>query len=239
MNKTFNQLRGSKIIVALIPAYGEEKTIADVILETSKYVDKIIVVDDKSKDRTAEIAQKLGATVLQHEKNMGLGGAIRTGINYAKELKPDIIVILDADGQHKPQDIPRLVKPILSGETDFVIGYRMIEKDQDMKKINVIGNKILNLIVSVFIGKRILDAQSGFRALNQASFMTLSLKGDKNYAQEMIIELCIKGKKFKEVLIETNNRIHGKSKVTSDVVDYAFKTSITMCKTYLRCKLNA
>ena len=167
---------------------------------------------------------------------MGVGGAMRTGINYAKIIKPDIIVILDADGQHNPQDIPRLIKPILSGEVDFVIGARRIEKGQDMKTINVIGNKILNLIVGIFIGKSIKDSQSGFRALNQNSIMALNLQGDKTYVQEMIIELCLKGKKFKEVFIETNKRSHGKSRVTADIVDYAFKTSIIICKTYIRAR---
>ncbi|GAG78552.1 unnamed protein product, partial [marine sediment metagenome] len=169
-------------------------------------MDKIIVVDDGSTDRTAQIAKDLGATVIQHKKNMGVGAAMRTGINYAKKIKPDIIVTLDADGQHDPSDIPRLIKPILSGEADFVIGSRRLEKCQDMKQINVIGNKILNLIVSVLIRKRIKDSQSGFRALNQNSIMTLNLEGDKTYVQEMIIELCLKGKKIKEVFIETNNR---------------------------------
>ncbi len=165
---------------------------------------------------------------------MGVGGAIRTGINYAKELKPDILVTLDADGQHKPSDIPRLIQPILSGEADFVIGSRRIDEDPNITSINLIGNKILNAIVSVFIGKRITDAQSGFRALNIESIMALNLQGDKTYVQEMIIELCLKGKKFKEVFIETNKRDHGKSKVTSNIIDYAVKTSIIICKTYIR-----
>ncbi len=197
-------------------------------------MDKIIVVDDHSPDKTAQIAQDLGATVLQHEKNIGVGGAIRTGINYAKELKPDILVTLDADGQHKPSDIPRLIQPILSGEADFVIGSRKIDEDPNLTSINLIGNKILNVIVSVFIGKRISDAQSGFRALNSESIMALNLQGDKTYVQEMIIELSLKGKKLKEVFIETNKREHGKSKVTSNIIDYALKTSIIMCKTYIR-----
>jgi len=192
------------------------------------------VIDDGSKDRTAKIAYDLGATVLQHKKNMGVGAAMRTGINYAKKIRPDIIVTLDADGQHDPNDIPRLIKPILSGEADFVIGSRRLEKDHHMKSINLIGNKILNLIVSVFIRKRIKDSQSGFRALNQNSIMALNLEGDKTYVQEMIIELCLKGKKIKEVFIETNHRNQGNSKVTSNIIDYAIKTLFIIFKTYIR-----
>jgi len=175
--------------------------------------------------------------VLQHKKNMGVGAAMRTGINYAKKIRPDLLVTLDADGQHDPSDIPRLIKPILSGEADFVIGSRRLEKDQHMKLINLIGNKILNLIVSIFIRKMIKDSQSGFRALNQKSIMALNLEGDKTYVQEMIIELSLKGKKIKEVFIDTNHRNNGKSKVTSNIIDYAIKTMPIILRTYIRCLL--
>jgi len=165
---------------------------------------------------------------------MGVGAAMRTGINYAKKIKTDLLVTLDADGQHDPNDIPRLIKPILSGEADFVIGSRRLENDHHMKSINLIGNKILNLIVSVFIKRRIKDSQSGFRALNQESIMALNLEGDKTYVQEMIIDLYLKGKKIKEVSIETNHRNHGESKVTSNIIDYSIKTIIIIFKTYAR-----
>ena len=166
---------------------------------------------------------------------MGVGAAMRTGINYAKKIRPDIIVTLDADGQHDPNDIPRLIKPILSGEADFVIGSRRLENDHHMKSINLFGNKILNLIVSIFIKKRIKDSQSGFRVLNQNSIMALNLEGDKTYVQEMIIELCLKGKKIKEVYIEINKRNHDNSKVTSNIIDYAIKTISIILRTYIRC----
>jgi len=166
---------------------------------------------------------------------MGVGAAMRTGINYAKKIRPDILVTLDGDGQHDPNDIPRLIKPILSGEADFVIGSRRLENDHHMKLINLIGNRILNLIVSMFIRTKINDSQSGFRVLNQKSIMALNLEGDKTYVQEMIIDLSLKGKKIKEVSIETKHRNHGKSKVTSNIIDYAIKVIIIIFKTYIRC----
>ncbi len=204
------------------------------IIETSKYVDKIIVIDDGSTDDTAKIAYDLGATVLQHKKNMGVGAAMRTGINYAKKIRPDVLVTLDGDGQHDPSDIPRLIEPILSGEADFVIGTRILENEHHMKSINRIGNRILNLIVSIFIRRKINDSQSGFRALNQKSIMALNLKGDKTYVQEMIIELSLKGKKIKEVPIKTNQRNHGKSKVTSNIINYIIETIPIILRTYIR-----
>ena len=176
--------------------------------------------------------------MLQHPKNMGVGAAMRTGINYAKKIRPDLIVTLDADGQHDPKDIPRLIKPILSGEADFVIGSRRLKNDHHMKLINLIGNKILNLIVSILIKTLISDSQCGFRALNQESFMALNLEGDKTYVQEMIIELSLKDKRIKEVPIQTYYRKNGISKVTSNIIDYTIKTITIIIKTYIRMRPN-
>jgi len=209
-----------------------------VVRETSKYVDEIIVVDDGSIDRTAKIAYDLGATVLQHSRNMGVGAAMRTGINYAKKIRPDLLVTLDADGQHNPCDIPRIIKPILSGEADLVIGSRLFENNQHTPLIKIVGNKILSLIVSIFTKTIIMDSQCGFRALNQKSIMALNLEGDKTYVQEMIIELSLKGNKIKEVTIDTNHRNHGISKVTSNIVEYSIKTLIIIFKTYIRSYRN-
>lgn len=205
---------------------------------TSKYVDEVIVIDDGSRDSTAKIAYDLGATVLQHTKNMGVGAAMRTGINYAKKVRPDLLITIDADGQHKPCDIPRLIKPILSGEADFVIGSRRLEDNKHTPLIKLVGNKILSLMVSIFTKSIIRDSQSGFRALNLKSIMALNLEGDKTYVQEMIIELSLKGKKIKEVTIETNHRNHGISKVTSNIIEYSIKTLIIMFKTYVRVYSN-
>lgn len=208
------------------------------IRETSKYVDEIIVVDDGSRDRTAKIAYDLGATVLQHSRNMGVGAAMRTGINYVKKIRPDLLVTLDADGQHNPCDIPRIIKPILSGEADLVIGSRILENGQHTPLIKIVGNKILSLIVSIFTKTMIRDSQSGFRALNQKSIMALNLEGDKTYVQEMIIELSLKGNRIKEVTIDTNHRNHGISKVTSNIIEYSIKTLIIIFKTYIRSYRN-
>jgi len=111
-------------IIACIPAYNEEATIAKVIIQTQKYVDKIIVCDDGSSDLTGLIAERLGAEVIRHERNLGKGAALRSLFKKAKELKAEIIVTLDADFQHDAADIPKLIKPILDGEADVVVGSR-------------------------------------------------------------------------------------------------------------------
>jgi glycosyltransferase involved in cell wall biosynthesis len=112
----------TQLIVAGIPAYNEEKNIAKVILKAQTHADKIVVVDDGSKDYTTNIAEKLGAIVVRHETNLGYGAAIKSCFLAARDLDADILVTIDADDQHNPEDIPKVVGPILSGEYDVVIG---------------------------------------------------------------------------------------------------------------------
>jgi glycosyltransferase involved in cell wall biosynthesis len=152
-------------IIACIPAYNEEKTIAKVILKTKKYVDKVIVCDDGSTDMTAEIAEALGVEVIRHEKNKGKGAAIRSLFKKARGEAADIVITLDADGQHNPDEIPRLIKFMIDSGADIVIGSRFLS-EETRKKVPVhryIGNKILNFVSHV---DGVTDTQSGFRAYN-------------------------------------------------------------------------
>ena len=152
-------------IVAGIPAYNEEKYIAKVILKTKKYVDEVIVVNDGSIDMTAEIARALGATVIDHPKNLGYGAALRTIFLEAEKRNPDVLVILDADDQHDPDEIPKLIEPVLKGEADIVIGSRFLGKTQQ-PLWRRIGIKIITWLTKKThrLPKHITDAQSGFRA---------------------------------------------------------------------------
>ena len=107
-------------VAVLLPAYNEEVSIASMIILSSKYADEVIVIDDGSTDRTSEVSKRAGATVLRHKTNQGKGAALKTGFKYAE--KYDVIVTLDADGQHNPSEIPNLVKPIEEGKADIVNG---------------------------------------------------------------------------------------------------------------------
>lgn len=157
-----NEISKKHLVVACIPAYNEEKNIAKVIIQTKKYADKIVVCDDGSEDMTAEIAENLGAIVLKHANNMGKGAALKTALKYAKQLNPDVIVALDADGQHDPNEIPKLIKPVIEEEADLVIGSRYVEGSKtETPFYRRIGLKIINWLS----GKgRVRDTQSGFRA---------------------------------------------------------------------------
>ncbi|MHA1873926.1 MAG: glycosyltransferase family 2 protein [Candidatus Heimdallarchaeaceae archaeon] len=223
--------------LAIIPAFNEEKSIGTVIQETKKYVDKIIIVDDHSTDNTCKIARRSGAIVICHSTNKGVGAAIRTGIFYAKRLKPEVVIIMDADGQHRPKDIPRLMQPIIDGNADVVLGSRFLHRQpMNMSMLKIIGNRFLSFITSILTGIKLTDTQSGFRCLNRKALSVLKLYSDFTYTQEMILNLCHKGLRCVEVPIQAIPRKYGKSKVVSKISVYAFKVLIILFSTYLRLK---
>jgi len=147
-----------KLIIACIPAYNEEKTIARVILDCLKYCDKVIVCDDGSTDYTGIIAEKLGAEVIRHDKNLGYGAALKSLFKAAMKYSPDIVITLDADLQHDPSYIPKLIEPIKEGLADIVIGAR--SSSDETPKYRRFGVKLF----SKLSGFNVSDVQSGFRA---------------------------------------------------------------------------
>ncbi len=155
-------------VIAGIPAYNEEKYIAKVILKTRKYVDEVIVVNDGSTDMTPDIARALGATVIDHGRNLGYGEALRTIFREARKRDPDALVILDADGQHNPDELPKLIKPVLDNEADIVIGSRFLGRT-NQPKWRVFGVKFITWLLRNSKRSRVelTDAQSGFRAYSR------------------------------------------------------------------------
>ena len=172
--------RTQPFVVACIPALNEERSIGKVVLQTRKYVDHVIVCDDCSDDYSGEIASGLGATVIRHKKKLGKGAALRTAFGNARSLNPDIVVTLDADGQHNPIEIEKIVEPIIEGKSDIVIGSRFLETSaSDPPFYRLIGLKILNFMSAIQIGKGVIDTQSGFRAFsNKALDVMLNCEVD-------------------------------------------------------------
>lgn len=154
---------------ALIPAYNEESRIAPVILKAKRHVDLIIVCDDGSTDLTGEVARSLGAHVVRHERNMGYGAALLTLFKEALGMNVSIAVTLDADGQHDPDFIPALIKPIEEGSADFVIGSRFVSGGEALgiSPMRKLALKLLNVLGRRAIGLRIADTQSGMRAYSR------------------------------------------------------------------------
>jgi glycosyltransferase involved in cell wall biosynthesis len=181
-------------VVAGIPAFNEETMIAQVILEAQKYADAIVVCDDGSSDMTGAIAKRLGVYVIRHKRNLGYGASIRSLFKRARELDADVLVTLDADGQHDPEEIPNIVKPIAQGMADIVIGSRFIETNgtNEMPLYRRLGAQLITKLVNGSSKNGISDAQSGFRAYNRQALEHLNLFGDGMGAS---VEILLKASK--------------------------------------------
>lgn len=197
----------------IIPAYNEELTIGSVVALAKKYGD-VLVVDDGSKDRTSEIAQNAGAIVVRHEINKGKGAALKTGFGYALSNDYEVVVTLDADGQHNPDEIPLLLKPILGGEADLVIGSRYLNGvHRNIPLYRRLGLWVLNKTTNVASSAKIKDSQSGFRALNRKVLESLNINADGYHVEsEMITQLSEKGLRIKEVPINVRYDVPKKHK---------------------------
>jgi glycosyltransferase involved in cell wall biosynthesis len=190
-------------IVAAIPCFNEERCIGSVVLKTKKHVNRVVVIDDGSSDATAEVASEAGASVYQHSRNRGYGAAIRSGIEKGRELGADILVILDGDGQHDPKDIPKLIKPLLSGEADIVIGSRFLGKTKRPPLYRRVGQRILTAVTNVGSGENVSDSQSGFRALSSRALNALNLTEDgMSVSSEIQFAISKKGLRLAEVPID-------------------------------------
>ena len=163
-------------IIAGIPAYNEEKTIAELVLKAGCHVGKVLVCDDGSKDMTGTVAGKNGADVVGHEKNMGYGATMQTLFEKARELGADVMVTFDGDGQHDPDEIPALVKPILEGRADLVVGSRFVMgARRNIPFYRKVGILVITLLTRIFSGYPISDAQTGFRAYNRRAIQGLKI----------------------------------------------------------------
>lgn len=167
-------------VVVGVPAFNEEKTIARVVLDAQKFADVVVVCDDGSSDLTSEIAEKLGADVVRHERNMGYGAAIRSLFDRACELGADVLVTLDADGQHDAREIPNVLKPIVEGKADVVVGSRFVDEQGSagMPFYRRVGVKVITKMVNGSAKNGVSDAQSGFRAYNNRALERLSMFED-------------------------------------------------------------
>ena len=154
---------------AVIPAYNEEKTIGRIVMETSRYVSQVVVVDDGSTDGTPEVARSAGAMVLRHLHNVGYGASLATGFKYVKDNGAGILVVLDGDGQHDPGQIPQLVAPIIEGKADIVIGSRFMDDEQKsrMPAYRRFGIGVVNKAWRFASSDSMTDTQCGFRAYSK------------------------------------------------------------------------
>ena len=183
-----------------IPAYNEEKNIAKIIVKLKKTVDQILVCDDGSTDSTCAIAESLGVTVIKHQKNSGYGMAIRSIFLKAKETNADVLVTIDADGQHKIEDIDKIIKPIVDGQADISIGSRFLTEDDNTPSYRKLGVKIITKVTNSSLSEKVTDAQSGFRAYNNKVLQSLTPSDSgMGISTEILIKSSNLGLKIAEV----------------------------------------
>ena len=215
-----------KITIGL-PAYNEEKNIASVITKLKKITDSIIVCDDGSSDMTSEISKNLGAIVISHKKNMGYGAALRTIFQKSVELDSDILVTFDADGQHRIEDINKILQPLENNEADVVIGSRFLDNESKIPNYRKIGIKVITKVTNASLKKKLTDSQSGFRAYNKQALTQISpSEMGMGISTEILIKASSKGLRIAEIPItvlyhddtSTHNPVsHGTSVLVSTI----------------------
>ena len=215
-----------KITIGL-PAYNEEKNIASVITKLKKITDSIIVCDDGSSDMTSEISKNLGAVVISHKKNMGYGAALRTIFQKSVELDSDILVTFDADGQHRIEDINKILQPLENNEADVVIGSRFLDNESKIPNYRKIGIKVITKVTNASLKKKLTDSQSGFRAYNKQALTQISpSEMGMGISTEILIKASNKGLRIAEIPItilyhdnaSTHNPVsHGTSVLVSTI----------------------
>lgn len=173
-------------VCVLIPAYNEEKSIAGVVRSVTSLGYAVLCVDDGSKDRTGDEARRAGAEVLTLSPNRGKGGALKAGIERFLRSRYEALVMMDADGQHDPADLQKLLEPIRSGTADLVIGDRM-SRTQGMPPVRVVTNRFMSWLLSTFAGQAMPDTQCGYRAANRAVLDKVRIRSNRFEVESEIL----------------------------------------------------
>lgn len=229
MNRADKKLKA----IAIIPALNEEKNIGSVLLQLKSIESKIdiVVIDDGSTDRTAEVASNLGVAVVTLPFNLGIGGAVQTGFKYALRKGYDIAIQVDADGQHNPLEIEKLIKPIVQGKADVVIGSRYIsEGEYKTPGLRRLGMVIFSKVNSLIVRKEITDNTSGFRAYNRKAIEFLSQNYPSDFPEaEAVVILGRNHFKLLEIPVNMRHRQFGQSTITSlKSIYYMLKVSLAI-----------
>lgn len=225
-----------KKLVVIIPAYNEEKSIVKVINQIPRTITniekiEILVIDDGSQDKTVnEIKNNTSASVVSHHKNLGLGASFATGLEQAIKRQADIVVTIDADNQFDPQDINKLIKPIIDKKYDCVTGSRFIDKNFSPDKIPFIkkwGNKKVAFLINKLTGQKYYDVSCGFRAYSKQAILNINIFSNFTYTQEVILDLSFKNLIIKEVPIKVRYFADRQSRIAHNLFKYAWNISKT------------
>lgn len=238
MNLNQQKKQPFRLLVA-IPCLNEAATIAQVVKEVPRTIlgidcVDVLVVDDGSVDNTASEAQSAGAKVLRHRRNLGVGSAFQSAVNYAVEQDYDLMVNIDGDRQFNPGDIPKLVMPVIAGEADMVTASRFIDSafTPAMPKVKLIGNHMMSYLISKLVRQKFSDVSCGFRCYTCESLLRLNLNGAFTYTQETFLDFAVKRLEIKEVPIEVIYFADRKSRVAGSIVKYAVNTAKIIFRGY-------
>lgn len=203
----------SSEIAVIIPAFNEELTIGSVVLRARMFADTVIVVDDGSSDRTAETATMAGATVLKMKVNSGKAAAVMRGFAELESIDYTVAVMMDADGQHYPEDLPEVIAPILTDQADLVIGSRFMDGSAEVPAYRRLGQKVLDRFTNLGSGVKIGDTQSGFRAMGRKGVRNMDFRSS-GYSIEsaMIMHFVSRGLRITEVPISVSYDVPNKHK---------------------------
>jgi len=225
------------LISAVIPAFNEELMIGNVIerltavMQKNGYTYEIMVVDDCSADKSVEVSKRHGVKVFSLKKHMGKGYALRVG--FAK-AKGEIITTIDSDGSHRPEELPRLVTPILQNKADLVIGSRYLNQNPAAaKKLNASGVRLFNLLIKILTRTEVSDSQSGYRVMKASLLRNMRLNSrEYEIEAEMLVKTARQGFRVREVSISFEQRTYGTSRL-DPVVD-GFKILFSIVRAYMR-----
>lgn len=222
------------MLIAIIPAYNEEDNIKDVVRRTIKYVDLVVVIDDGSVDATSKEAESAGAFVIKNKKNKGKAEAMRIGFDYALQKGADFVVVLDADGQHDPDEIPLFMDEAKKG-FDIVVGARKFDRKL-MPRRRIFANSFSSYLTSLVAHTKILDSQSGYRIIKRSVLEKIHFTSNRYEIEtEMLIKAARCGFKIGFVPIKTIYTAHAKSMVNQfiDPLKFlllVFKLSFWRCQ---------
>jgi glycosyltransferase involved in cell wall biosynthesis len=229
--------KNEMLLSVVIPIFNEEPTIGDVItrlkatLQKSGLNHELIVVDDCSADRSLEISRSHGTRVYSLKQHMGKGYALRVGFIKAKG---EIIVTIDSDGSHRPEELPLLLAPVLRGEADFVIGSRFLNNEPtSAKKLNASGVRLFNALIKFLTRTEVTDSQSGYRVIKaEIVKATRLVSGGYEIESEMLVKTARRGFRVKEVPISFEQRTYGRSRL--DPMMDGFRILLSIVEAYMR-----
>lgn len=189
-------------VVAVIPAFNESKRIVSVVQSTLQFCECVIVVNDGSSDNTSELASNAGAKVIDLPVNSGAGYATREGCDLALKEAADFIITIDADGQHNPSDIPKLLLPLINKEVEITFGHR--PRNQNMPWINKFGGTLLYRLSSLLFDINIEDTQTGFHAFTTAAYSKIRWMSNRYaFVSEIVFRVAEQKVAYQEVVVET------------------------------------